>query len=52
VRQGEAMVQALQGRRGPVALLGLIEQAIDQQAFAGFRSVAERAGLTVLEPQM
>jgi ABC-type sugar transport system substrate-binding protein len=51
VRQGEAMVQSLQGRRGKVAMLGLIEQAIDQQAFAGFRSVAGRAGLNVLEPQ-
>jgi ABC-type sugar transport system substrate-binding protein len=51
VRQGEAMVRALRGRRGKVALLGLIEQSIDQQAFAGFRSVAERAGLTVMEPQ-
>jgi ABC-type sugar transport system substrate-binding protein len=51
VRQGEAMVRALGGRRGKVALLGLIEQYIDQQAFAGFRSVAVKAGLTVLEPQ-
>jgi ABC-type sugar transport system substrate-binding protein len=51
IRQGEAMVKALQGRRGEVALLGLVDQAIDQQAFAGFRSVAEKAGLTVLEPQ-
>lgn len=51
VRQGEAMVKALQGRRGEVALLGLIDQSIDQQAFSGFRSVAEKAGLTVLEPQ-
>jgi ribose transport system substrate-binding protein len=51
VRQGEAMVKALEGRRGKVAMLGLIEQAIDQRAFAGFRSVAERAGLTVMEPQ-
>lgn len=50
VRQGEAMVRALQGRRGKVAMLGLIEQAIDQQAFAGFQSVAQRAGLSVLEP--
>jgi ABC-type sugar transport system substrate-binding protein len=50
VRQGEAMVKALRGRRGKVAMLGLIEQAIDQQAFAGFRSVAERAGLTAMEP--
>lgn len=51
VRQGEAMVKALRGRGGKVALLGLIEQAIDQAAFAGFRSVAERAGLECMEPQ-
>jgi ABC-type sugar transport system substrate-binding protein len=51
VRQGEAMVAALRGRRGEVGMMGLIEQSIDQQAFAGFRSVAEKAGLTVLEPQ-
>jgi ribose transport system substrate-binding protein len=51
MKQAEAMVKALQGRRGKVALLGLIEQSIDQQAFAGFRSVAERAGLAVMEPQ-
>jgi ABC-type sugar transport system substrate-binding protein len=51
VRQGEAMVRALEGRRGKVAMLGLIEQAIDQEAFRGFRAVAGRAGLTVLEPQ-
>jgi ABC-type sugar transport system substrate-binding protein len=51
VRQGEAMVKAAAGRRGKVALLGLIEQAIDQQAFAGFRSVAEKAGLAAMEPQ-
>jgi ABC-type sugar transport system substrate-binding protein len=51
VRQGEAMVKALAGRRGKVALLGLIEQEIDQRAFAGFRSVIEKAGLTALEPQ-
>lgn len=52
VRQGEAMVKALGGRRGKVALLGLIDQAIDQQAFSGFRGVAEKAGLTVLEPPL
>jgi|KBSSwiStaDraftv2_1062776.scaffolds.fasta_scaffold107133_3 ABC-type sugar transport system substrate-binding protein len=51
VRQAEAMVKALAGRKGKVALLGLIEQEIDQKAFAGFRSVAEKAGLTCLEPQ-
>ena len=51
VRQAEAMVKALAGRRGKVALLGLIEQEIDQKAFAGFRSVAEKAGLTCMEPQ-
>lgn len=51
IRQAEAMVRALGGRRGKVGLLGLIEQEIDQRAFAGFRSVAERAGLVCLEPQ-
>lgn len=51
VRQGEAMVKALAGRSGKVALLGLIEQEIDQKAFAGFRSLAEKAGLNCLEPQ-
>ncbi len=51
VRQAIAMITALQGRRGKVAMLGLIEQAIDQRAFEGFRSVAEKAGLTVMEPQ-
>jgi ribose transport system substrate-binding protein len=50
VRQGEAMARALGGRRGKVAMLGLIEQAIDIAAFAGFRSVVEKAGMTVLEP--
>ena len=51
VRQAEAMLKALSGRRGKVALLGLIEQEIDQKAFAGFRSLAEKAGLSCLEPQ-
>ncbi|HTD85948.1 MAG TPA: substrate-binding domain-containing protein [Candidatus Binatia bacterium] len=51
VRQAEAMVKAAGGRKGKVALLGLIEQKIDQDAFAGFRSVAEKAGLTCLDPQ-
>lgn len=51
VRQAEAMVKALGGRRGRIALLGLIEQEIDQKAFAGFRSVAEKAGLICMEPQ-
>ena len=50
-RQAEAMVKALNGNKGKVALQGLIEQTIDQQAFAGFRSVAEKAGLTCLDPQ-
>src|SRR5262249_39735081 len=44
-------LRGLNGRSGKVALLGLIEQAIDQQAFAGFRSVAEKSGLTVMAPQ-
>jgi ABC-type sugar transport system substrate-binding protein len=51
VRQGEAMVKALVGRKGKVAMLGLTEQYIDQQAFAGFKSVIEKAGLTAMEPQ-
>jgi ribose transport system substrate-binding protein len=51
VKQGEEMIKALNGRKGKVGLMGLIEQYIDQEAFRGFRSVAERAGLTVLEPQ-
>ncbi len=51
VRQAEAMVKALAGRRGKVALLGLIEIEMAQKAFAGFRSIAEKAGLTCLEPQ-
>jgi ribose transport system substrate-binding protein len=51
VRQGEAMVKALAGRTGKIALLGLTEQYIDQQAFAGFKSVVQKAGLTPMEPQ-
>lgn len=50
-RQAEAMVKALNGRKGTVALLGLIDQYIDLIAFDGFRSVAEKAGLTVLPPE-
>jgi ABC-type sugar transport system substrate-binding protein len=45
------MLKALAGRKGKVALLGLIEQSIDQHAFEGFRSIAVPAGLTVMEPQ-
>ncbi len=51
VRQAQAMIKALNGRKGKVAMLGLIEQYIDQQAIAGFRSVASAAGLMVMEPQ-
>ena len=51
VRQADAMVKALNGKKGKVALLGLIEQTIDQQAFRGFRSVAEKAGLNCMDPQ-
>lgn len=50
VLQAQEMLKALKGQKGKVAMLGLIEQYIDQQAFAGFRSVAEKAGLTVMEP--
>jgi ABC-type sugar transport system substrate-binding protein len=51
VQQGQAMLKALAGRKGDVALIGLIDQTIDQQAFAGFRSVVQPAGLNALEPQ-
>ena len=51
VQQAQVMLKVLGGRRGRVALLGLIEQNIDQEAFAGFRSVAIPAGLQVMEPQ-
>jgi ABC-type sugar transport system substrate-binding protein len=50
-RQGEAMVRALAGRTGKIALLGMIEQYIDLQAFAGFREAVAKAGVTVLDPQ-
>jgi ribose transport system substrate-binding protein len=51
LRQAEAMLKALQGRKGKIAMLGLIEQEIDQKAFAGFRTVMEKSGLVVMEPQ-
>jgi ribose transport system substrate-binding protein len=51
LRQARAMVKALAGRTGKVAMLGLTEHYIDQQAFAGFRSIAEKANLTLMEPQ-
>jgi len=50
VRQAQAMLRALKGRKGKVAMLGLIEQSIDQRAFEGFRSIAIGAGLGVMEP--
>jgi ABC-type sugar transport system substrate-binding protein len=51
IAQGKAMLAALGGRKGKVSMQGLVAQTIDQDAFAGFRSVVEPAGLTVLEPQ-
>jgi ribose transport system substrate-binding protein len=51
VRQAQAMLKALNGRKGRVAMLGLIEQYIDQQAFSGFRSVMAPAGIMLMEPQ-
>ncbi len=51
VQQAQVMLKVLGARRGKIALLGLIEQTIDQEAFAGFRSVAITAGLEVMEPQ-
>lgn len=50
VQQGQAMLKALGSRRGKVAMIGLIEQEIDIQAFAGFRSTVEPAGCEVMEP--
>jgi ribose transport system substrate-binding protein len=50
VQQAKAMMKALGDKRGKIAMIGLIEQEIDQQAFAGFRSIVEKAGCTVLEP--
>lgn len=49
--QAKAMVKALDGRKGKVALVGLTGPNVDQRGFAGFRSVAEKVGLTILEPQ-
>jgi ABC-type sugar transport system substrate-binding protein len=51
VKQAQAMIRALNGRKGRVAMLGLIEQYIDQQAIAGFHATASAAGLAVMEPQ-
>jgi ABC-type sugar transport system substrate-binding protein len=51
VRQGQAMLGALGGRRGKVAMLGLTEQEIDVRAFNGFRSVVQPEGLDTMEPQ-
>lgn len=50
VKQAQAMLKALNGRKGRVAMLGLIEQYIDQLAIEGFRGVASAAGLIVMEP--
>jgi ABC-type sugar transport system substrate-binding protein len=51
VRQAQAMLKALNGKKGRVAMLGLIEQYIDQQAFSGFRSVMAPAGIMLMDPQ-
>lgn len=51
VRQGQAMVQALEGKQGKVALLGLVALDNMQRGFAGFRSIVEPAGFEVLEEQ-
>lgn len=50
VYQGKAMLEALGSKRGKIAMIGLLEQEIDQKAFAGFKSIVEKAGCTVLEP--
>jgi ABC-type sugar transport system substrate-binding protein len=51
LKQGQQMLKALGGRKGRVAMLGLIEQYIDQRAFEGFRSVVTPAGLMLMDPQ-
>lgn len=51
MKQGQQMLKALGGRKGRVAMLGLIEQYIDQRAFDGFRSVIAPTGLTLMDPQ-
>ncbi len=50
VIQGQEMLKALNGRKGKVGMMGLIDQFIDQLAFDGFRSVLVPEGLTVLDP--
>lgn len=49
--QGKEMLKALGGKKGKVAMIGLIDQFIDQLAFDGFRSVVAPEGLEVLEPR-
>lgn len=52
IRQGEAMVAALEGKTGKVALMGLIAGDNMQQGFAGFRSVVSQlSGVEIMEPQ-
>jgi ribose transport system substrate-binding protein len=51
IKQAEAMLKGLNGRKGKIAMLGLIEQYIDQQAISGFRSVASAAGLSLMAEQ-
>lgn len=51
VRQAQGMLEGLDGRKGEIAMLGMIELPIMQAAFEGFRSIVEPAGLTPLPPQ-
>jgi len=51
VRQAKGMLEGLQGQKGEIAMLGMIELPIMQAAFEGFRSIVEPAGLTPLSPQ-
>jgi ribose transport system substrate-binding protein len=50
VRQAQAMLTAAAGRGGKVAMLGLLEQEVDQRAFAGFRSVLVGSRLVCMDP--
>jgi ABC-type sugar transport system substrate-binding protein len=51
VRQAEAMLQALNGRTGKIAMIGLVGMDNMERAFAGFRTTMTAAGCTVLDQQ-
>lgn len=51
VRQAEAMLAALNGRTGKIAMIGLIGADNMERAYAGFRATMTGAGCTVLAQQ-